>query len=388
MAWFGERGITAEVQEETEADRVFDRLAEYLGDHYADLHRIAGGIRWTILEREDTKLAVHKLSPSQKKRSLEFIQMLNNLALLDSYHYNEGAGRLRFQARHDPRLLRFINGQWLERYVLVKGRKCFQGATVDVASARNIHVTAPPSGRFEMDVIFLVGGQPIWIECKSREFRRDIGKYAERAQLLGIPLDRTVVAVQSFEDEGAEEAAADIPRLHGLSVSDTKGLVRRFKEIAAAEPAAAGPSASEEEDPAALADRLSAYLVQSQLSPLPESRKELLAALLKAAEEGMPATAGELRERMRSIVAAPLKPAAHPVLVAVRRGGGLLDGRGYPSRETSLTTEVAALAADDVAGLEPLCISAYEDVIKRKMPKVASRPDFGEVFAKVVGAGA
>jgi hypothetical protein len=185
VAWFAEAGIAVEVEEETEADQVFDRLAEYLGDHYPDLRRLAGGIRWTILENDATTFALHKMGQSESEHFLEFTRMLNDLAFLAEYHYNEGAGRLRFRARDDQRLLRFISGQWLERYVLVKGRKCFEKASVDFASARNIEVRAGGSNpHFEMDVLFLVGGKPIWIECKSREFRRDIGKYAERAALL------------------------------------------------------------------------------------------------------------------------------------------------------------------------------------------------------------
>jgi hypothetical protein len=386
VAWFAKSGIAVEVEEETEADRVFDRLAEYLGDHFPDLHRLAGGIRWTILENETTAFALKKLAPSEREHFLEFARMLNDLAFLSDFHYNETAERLKFQARDDQRLLRFISGQWLERYVLVKGRKCFEKASVEFASARNIEVKAGASNpRFEMDVLFLVGGNPIWIECKSREFRRDIGKYAERAELLGIPLDRTVVAVQSFEDERTEEAAADIPRLYGLSVNDTKGLERRFEEIASAEPHAAGAEVGAEDDPASLSSALSAYLAQSQLSPHPDNRERLLAALLEAAGEGLPATTGELRDRMRARVPASLAPAAHPVLVAVRRGGGLLGESGEPRLETALNTEVAGLAANDVAGLEALCLNAYEEAIRRKMPQVAGRTDFEALLSSVVG---
>jgi hypothetical protein len=158
-------------------------------------------------------------------------------------------------------------------------------------------------------------------------------------------------------------------------------LTKRFEEIAAAESDASG----EEDDPARLTSVLNAYLAQSQLSPCPGDREGMLAALLEAAEEGLPATTGELRERMRARVPESLASAAHPVLVAVRRGGGLLDASGEPRRETALTTEVAALAANDVADLEVLCLSAYKEAIKRKMPRVANRADFDALLSRVVG---
>ncbi len=385
--WFEKRGLTVEVNEETAADRVFDRMAEYLGDHYADLQRLAGGIRWTILEGKNTAFSLSKMSESEREHVLTFAQMLNDRAFLTYFNHNDSSGRLSLQAKVDQRLLQFINGHWLERYVLVKGEKCFRGASPDFASARNIQVRGVQSaGSFEMDVVFLVDGEPIWVECKSRDFRRDIDKYAERAGALGISLDRTMVVVQSFENAQAEEAAADIPGLFGLSVIDTDGLTARLEAIAAPGGAARGGADLElpEDEEEALVSRLGGFLAQSQLSPQPGSRRELLAALLRAVEEGMPATAGELRERMRAAVAPSLAQGAHPVLVAVRRGGGLLDGDGNPSMDPALSVEVSGLAAADIDGLEALCRSGYEDAIERKMPGVASRPDFKAVFERVI----
>lgn len=386
--WFDRRGAAVRVDEETAADRVFDRLSEYLGDHAADLYKLAGSIRWTILEGKSTAVSLNKMTPEARQHVVEFAHMLDDRAFLTYCHINEDAGRLALQAKDDQRLMQFISGHWLERYVLVKGQKSLEAASVDFSSARNLIVEGGKSvGKFEMDVLFLLGDEPIWVECKMRDFRRDIDKYAERAEYLDIPLDRTIVVVQSFDTEQAEEAAADIPHLYGLSVTDTRGLARHFEEFVAAAEDEGTEQLLAEADQATLVSRLSAYLPEAQLSPFPEGRRTLLEALVEATKEGLPATSGELRERAKASVPKALSPGVHPVLVAVRRGGGLLDENGIPSRGLALSTSVTGLVSDDVDALEAMCRGTYEEAIKRKMPEVAARADFAEIFEQVVGSG-
>jgi hypothetical protein len=380
--WFEQRGFAVELAEETPADGVYDRLAEYLGDNFADLEKFLRSLRWTLREGSNGLIGLRNVEPSERQHTLEFAGMLSDRALLAHYNHNRAADKISFRASDDQRFQQFVNGYWLERYAYVKTRQTVAEKTPSFASARNLMVRGPELPRFEMDGFFLVDGAPICIECKSRDYRRDIDKYVNRSKAIGIPLQRTFLVVQFSDEENPGQLAEDLSALSGLSVMPTDRLTSRLQQMLSdGEVEVAPPSVDSD-----LVEEISEFLRGAQLAPCPEGRAEILAALAEVAAS-LPATLGDIRERVRAAVRPELETYVHPVLVAVRRGGAMLTSSGRPYRGTELDTQIIRLEPDDVLALDALCRAAYEEAIVRKMPEVASRPNFAGVFEQVVATG-
>jgi hypothetical protein len=371
-AWFRERGFTATLAKDEAGSRVYLRLAEYLGDHIADLERFLRGLKWTAHEGKKSSLGFRDATDAERRHTLEFAKMLHDLALLGYHNYNERADRLTFMSSERTEFLRFIRGAWLEQYVLATVERIVEANGGRFEISRGVQVKHTESNlRFEMDVFALLEETPLWIECKSGDYRAHIEKYVERAGEIGIPLDHTFLVVSGV----ADDVAHDLTEIFGLSVTPAATLAA---EITAVIGAAQDPLDLD------LETRLERLFADSQMSPFPAVRREVLEALTNTAD-ALPATVAEIRDRVREDIAEDKQKAVHPILLAVRRSGGLLDETGTALGGLRLDLTVHALAGTDPATLEAICQSSYEKVIERKMPEAREEAGFEEVFRRFVG---
>jgi hypothetical protein len=372
--WFKNRGFSVEIAEDNPVDQVFDRFAEYLGDNFSDLERLLRGLVWSLREGRSRRLTPQ--TDGERVHCVEFGRALHDIALLSDFHVNRNNGSLFYKTNENQRFQQFLEGYWLERYVLSKARQRLEKSGVDFSVARNLELQGS-DGRFEMDVFLLVQGSPIWIECKSRNYQQHIDRYVQRGKGLGIPLDQTMLVVQSFESQNAEGVAKDLRLMHGLSVTPTSQFPDQLDQMLSG-------IMSENTDQTDLASRLSKCLDDAQMSPHPEARQEILSALAAFPEEDLPSTVRDIREAVKARVSVDHQPFVHPVLMAVRRGGGMIGSSGRAYIAMRMDAKIVEFTTRAVPELEALCRGAYEETISRKLPTLTELPEFPETLKELV----
>lgn len=94
--------------------------------------------------------------------------------------------------------------------------------------ARGVKVVFPNEDLHEIDVMALVDGQtPIYIECKTGEFRRDIDKFLKLKKRLCIDRQHFIICASDLSDE----QAAGLSAMYELSFVNLNTLAAKLQSV-------------------------------------------------------------------------------------------------------------------------------------------------------------
>ena len=94
--------------------------------------------------------------------------------------------------------------------------------------ARGVKVTFANEDLHEIDVMALVNSQtPIYIECKTGEFRRDIDKFLRLKKRLGLPRQQFIICASDL----SEEQASGLSAMYDLTFVNLQTLAAKLQAV-------------------------------------------------------------------------------------------------------------------------------------------------------------
>ncbi len=214
--WLKSRNI--KVTPNTKASDIsgyFDEIAVMLGDNLTVLTELLEGIRYRQRKGYD-KFTLHleNYDKNSVKLLKEFCQMAYEFAFFSKYHFSKEKYSIFLTLNQSPQIQNFFNGEWLEWYAFMKVASFLTVKKQKFSCLRSSQITFVSDNTYnEIDMFFLVGAnnQPLWIECKTGEFRDSINKYQELRKRLNINPKYSILLVSGLEDDKA--AAMSLTRL-------------------------------------------------------------------------------------------------------------------------------------------------------------------------------
>jgi hypothetical protein len=229
IAWFQARRMEVEkyYHPQPEIDIIFNRLAYQLGKGYKsqDLEFIHRKIKWAI-HQNGGRIRLNLLDQDRGKIGYwtNFCSTLHRNSFLSSYRYSRIDKVLQATVQQQGDIIQFLNGGWLERFVFQQILNYLRSKEVDYSYVLNPKV-AFPYGSFELDLFFLIEGEPLWIECKTgKEYNRFIKIYSDHRAHLAIPEERALLVILDIPDHEAEALTS----LWKLKVINLEGFIRWF----------------------------------------------------------------------------------------------------------------------------------------------------------------
>lgn len=227
--FFQQKGVQTQVNlAAVDTTGFFDETAVEIGDNYALFGDIVSKIRWgQQKEVLNFTLKLGDMSQKEAKEINAFCKRLYERTLIAKYHYQktEKIGRVTIQ--NSPAIRHFFGGEWLEWYALMKLMLHFQQNNLDFSCGRNLSVVFPNEDLHELDVVFLVDGKPLFVECKTGEFRQDLNKYQRLAKRLGIRREHFVLCGTNLTDE----QAAGLSSMYELTFVNPQGLIAHISRL-------------------------------------------------------------------------------------------------------------------------------------------------------------
>ena len=151
-------------------------------------------------------------SPSHEVFERFWVALCRNLyehTFFARYHYQKPEKIVRLTLQTAPAVRQFFDGGWLEWYALMSLLDHTRSRSSSFSCARGVKIVFPNEDLHELDVVCLPQGQqPICIECKSGEFRRDIDKYLKLRKRLNIDRSRFLICSVDLTQEQAEGLSA------------------------------------------------------------------------------------------------------------------------------------------------------------------------------------
>jgi hypothetical protein len=221
--WFKTKTIIATINESTvDTTGFFDEAAVVIGSDHELLGEVCERIRHTQQKGfNSTLIYLDKKTSEDAKSLVSFIKKLHEYSLVARYFVNKEDKTIRLVLQNAPNVRRFFAGEWLEWYVLMTGLRICQERKTVFSCARNLFLAFPPNEKRELDVFFLINKtKPLYIECKSGDFRQDLNKYVVLRKRLGIEQKFFILCVADIDPELAEGLSA----MHGLTFVNTQTL--------------------------------------------------------------------------------------------------------------------------------------------------------------------
>lgn len=227
IAWFKTKNITATVNiDAVDTTGFFDEAAVAMGSDYELLGEVCERIRYAQ-QKEYNNASIHLGKKSKKDASaLEaFIKNLYDHSLVARIFSNKDEKSIRVVLQNAPSVRRFFSGEWLEWYALMIGLRICQERKVEYSCARNMTLSFLTNEKRELDVFFLINKtQPLYIECKSGDFRQELDKYVALRKRLNIDQKYFILCVADLDSEQCKGLSA----MYGMTFLNTQTLGQHF----------------------------------------------------------------------------------------------------------------------------------------------------------------
>ncbi|MEY3219821.1 MAG: hypothetical protein RIT27_1178 [Pseudomonadota bacterium] len=180
----------------------YDEIAVKLGDNYAILFPLLDKIRWAY--RKNYNAINFDFTDNQKTDQfiMQFCKELYEYGFVVRQFKKRDKNQIHLELQTSTKIMNFFNGEWLEWYAFMKTASLLTSKKIAFSSLKNFIFNFENGEKHEADLFFVLPkNKPLWIECKSGEFRQDIQKYTKICKALNIPKENFLLLVLDESDE-------------------------------------------------------------------------------------------------------------------------------------------------------------------------------------------
>lgn len=228
--WFEHKQIQVDVNlQALDTQGFYDEIAVDLGNHFETLQTILEKIKKT--QRSNyTSLSLNISRQSQKEIKLitGFCKDLYDYSFVAKYFYNKNEKRIHLTLQTAPAIINFFNGEWLEWFVFMKLVKVFYEKKDLFSCLRSFTINFPNEDKHEIDIFLLINSRtPLFIECKSGEFRSTIDKYNRLRKRLAIDKANFLVLVLGL----SEEQSHGLTTMYDITFVNEKNFIDHISQL-------------------------------------------------------------------------------------------------------------------------------------------------------------
>ncbi len=200
--WLKKRQIQAVVDKKAlDISGFFDEVAVSLGDNLDCLKPLITQITWAGRKGYDTTSLELPSNPDEVAVIKKFCHELYEYAFVTKVIYTK-ENKVLLVLQKERHIVNFFNGDWLEWYAFMKVASLLLKQRLNFSVLRNFEILFAENKKHELDVFFVLQDrQPLWIECKSGEFRDSIEKYSKIRKLLGVSKEYALLLVIDLPEE-------------------------------------------------------------------------------------------------------------------------------------------------------------------------------------------
>ncbi|MDI1298936.1 hypothetical protein [Methylotenera sp.] len=230
IQWFKSKNIIATASiNAVDTTGYFDEAAVAIGTDYELLGVVCEQIRYAQ-QKEYTSNLIHldKKSKEDVKAIEVFVQQLYDHSLIARCISNKKEKNIRVVLQNAPSVRRFFAGDWLEWFALMVGLRICKERNIKFSCARNMTLAFPSNENRELDVFFLINNnQPLYIECKTGDFRQDLDKYVALRKRLAIDQRYFILCVVDLDNEQCKGLTA----MYGMTFVNTQTLGQHLTSL-------------------------------------------------------------------------------------------------------------------------------------------------------------
>ena len=209
--WLRSRNIAATINPcAVDTTGFFDEAAVAIGADRKVLGHVCERIRFAQLkEFNSTTIHLEKRSDDEVAAIEAFAWKLHHWSLVSKTFVNRPEKNIRLILQSAPSVRHFFAGEWLEWFVLMTVLRLCKERGIEFSCARRLTLSLQGDETRELDVFFLIKDrEPIYVECKTGEFRQDLAKYVALRKRLQIDARHFILCVADMDPDQAKALRA------------------------------------------------------------------------------------------------------------------------------------------------------------------------------------
>ncbi len=223
--------VVYEGQDDLSRNEAFDHLARHLGTHYDLLAPFYDRLKRLVASGRGSKIEIEHFSEKERSAAVQFGTLLHRHGMLKDFYYHRSPKKaLRVIPTQDGQVGQFLTGGWLENYVSMMVGKRLR-AHVSPAKCQllyNVKGALPDGREFESDIMAVVEGRLLWIECKTGSWQDYSARFRGLVDVFGVGRDSAALLLLKAPDANTRARATDMLNMTLLSLPEVDGFLCRF----------------------------------------------------------------------------------------------------------------------------------------------------------------
>lgn len=207
IQWFEKRNIQIKINPyAVDTTGFFDEIALLLGNNFNVLNLVTNQIKYIQNKGyENAKIDISKKNKTEIQQITSFCKTLHDYSFVAKYQYQKKDQIIRLTLQTAAKIREFFNGIWMEWFAFMNLIEFFREKKLTPSCSRNLEIAFSGGKSNELDIFFLTEKNiPIYIECKTGEFRQDINKYLSLRKQLKLSKSQFILCVFGLSQEQAQ----------------------------------------------------------------------------------------------------------------------------------------------------------------------------------------
>ncbi len=230
IRWFEQKNIEVLIDPEAvDTTGFFDEIALRLGNNFSVLKSVSNQIKYVQNKGyKNVKIDLSKKSNKEVQQITTFCKTLYDYSFVAKYFYQKKDQIIRLTLQTVPKIRNFFNGIWMEWFTLMQLLKFFSKRKIAPACSRSLKINFSGNDSNELDIFFLTEQEiPVYIECKSGEFRHDINKYLTLRKKLNIEKEQFILCIFGLDQDKAQ----GLTSMYDLTFVNESSLIDHVQTI-------------------------------------------------------------------------------------------------------------------------------------------------------------
>lgn len=141
------------------------------------------------------KISLEKRTKEDISIIKNFCQEIYDYSFASKYFHDKKKNAIYIEIQKATKIVNFFNGIWMEWFVYMMLLDLFKKRNISYSLIKGLKITHNNRDKNELDIFFIVHDTPVYIECKSGEFRREIDKYLKLKKRLRLNKEHFIMCV-------------------------------------------------------------------------------------------------------------------------------------------------------------------------------------------------
>ncbi len=237
----GRKVTVFEASDDLNRNEAFEHLARHLGAHFDVLSPFYEKMKRCVATNRGQRIDIDHFSSEERSAAVQFGTLLHRHGMLKDFYYHRSPKKqLRVIPTKDGQVGQFLTGGWLEIYVSLQLQRRLKAkfSEAKFQLLYNVKGTLPDGREFEADLMAVVEGKLLWLECKTGHWQDYAARFRGLVDIFGVDRSTGGLLLIRPPDQGTRQRATDMLNMTLLSLNEVDAFFNSFLGLEGEEAAA------------------------------------------------------------------------------------------------------------------------------------------------------